>query len=82
MRFRSIRARLRFRCSCVTAARRRDAELRRNDGKGRGYGGEGCGYGGVWAVAIGGVVEVWYERRRWLDASHPPPSLPPKRGEG
>ena len=58
--------------SCL---RRNDGEGRRNDGGGRGYDG---GSAGMKGKAIGAREGG----RRWLATSHPPPNLPPKRGEG
>ena len=69
--------------------------LRRNDGEGAGMTEEGprewwergCGNGGRGAAGMAGERErrgrLGLHGRWWLlAASHPPPNLPPKRGEG
>ena len=44
----------------------------------RSWGERGCVVGDSWGMGAGGVSGAW----RWLGASHPPPNLPPGRGEG
>ena len=57
------------------AGDRLDSCLRRNDGGGAGVVEEGAG-------TTGKAIGVREGGRRWLVAFHPPPNLPPERGEG
>ena len=75
-------------CSCL---RRNDGEGGRNEGKGRGMRGRDAGMGGRRAGMTGrgaGMADVeWVIGARrdlwcWFVAFHPPPNLPPGRGEG